>query len=254
MAAKDGPSMSETLVLIGPRAARERPPEERAHAALDFLRGIPLCAGLSSNDLQALARDLVPRRFAAGETLFREGDPGQALYLLAAGQVRIYVQGEEGQETSVNLCGPGDVFGELAVIDDRPRSASAVAGEEALAYVLSRDLFRAHVRRCPQLALNLLNALSVRVRYNTEQVGSLATLDIPARLARKLLALVEMHGVPDGDGVRIEVALTQSDLASLIGATRESINKALAAFRRQGLIRLADGRIVVVDRERLAAL
>ena len=219
---------------------------------VEFLKAVPLFAGLNDAELQALAADLVARRFAAGETIFCEGDVGQALYLVAAGQVRIFVHGDGGQEASVTWYRSGDFFGELALIDAGPRSASAVATQGALVYALSGDRFHEHMRRSPQLAWNFLEALSVRVRNSTRQFGSLSLLDIPARLAHKLLELAQAHGEPGGDGVRIGLALTQSDLASLVGATRESINKVLGAFRRKGVIRMEHGHIVVVDREGLA--
>ncbi|MGH2524371.1 MAG: Crp/Fnr family transcriptional regulator, partial [Anaerolineales bacterium] len=184
----------------------------------------------------------------------QQGDAGQVLYLIETGLVRIFVQGEDGQETGVNICGPGDVFGELAVIDEYPRSASAVAMQDTLMLLLSRDRFREHLRRSPQLALNFMRTLSVRVRYSTQQMGSLALLDVPTRLARKLLELGQQHGTVEAEGVRIRLTLTQSDLASIIGATRESINKALGNFRKQGLILVQHGSITILDPEALRDL
>jgi len=239
----------------GPGSGQAKPAARSVEMnRIEFLKAVPLFAGLSDAELQALAADLVARRFAAGETIFCEGDVGQALYLVAAGQVRIFVHGDGGQEASVTWCRTGEFFGELALIDAGPRSASAVATQGALVYALSGDRFHEHMRRSSQLAWNFLEALSVRVRNSTRQLGSLSLLDIPGRLAHKLLELAQAHGEPGGDGVRIGLALTQSDLASLIGATRESINKVLGAFRRQGLIRMEHGDIVVLDRERLARL
>ncbi len=221
---------------------------------LDFLKQVPLLAGLTSAEAEALARDMVRRQFRQGQAIFQQGDAGQMLYLIQSGRVRIYVEGEEGQEVSVIVYGPNDIFGELAVIDGLPRSASAVAMEETVVHILSRDRFREHMRRSPQLALNFMKALSVRVRYSTRQVGSLTMLDVPGRLARKLLELAQDHGLVETGGVRINLALTQSDLASLIGATRESINKALGAFRRQGLILVEGSHIIIVDPDALREL
>lgn len=234
---------------------------ERAQAArsiemdrMEFLKRVPLFAGLSDAELRALAADLMARRFTAGETIFCEGDVGRVLYLVAEGQVRIFVHGDGGQEASVTWCRTGEFFGELALIDAGPRSASAVATQGTLVYVLSGDCFHEHMRCSSRLAWNFLEALSVRVRNSTRQLGSLSLLDIPGRLARKLLELAQAHGEPCGDGVRIGLALTQSELASLVGATRESINKVLGAFRRQGIVRVERGHIVVLDRAGLARL
>lgn len=238
-------------------SCRPHPPilsENHVKARVDFFKRVPLLANLTEAELKALAGDFVLRRFRQGETIFQQDDPGQMLYLIEAGQVRIYVQSEQGQETSVIVYGPGDVFGELAVIDEGPRSASAIAMEDTVVHILSRDHFREHMRRSPQLALDLLKALSVRLRYSTQQVGNLTLLTVPKRLARKLLELAQLHGEIEPDGVRIDLALTQSDLASLAGTTRESINKALGAFRRQGLVRMQRGHIVIVDADALRAL
>jgi CRP/FNR family transcriptional regulator, cyclic AMP receptor protein len=218
----------------------------------DFLRQMPLFAGLTNRELTTLAQELALRHFRSGETIFHEGDPGQVFYLIQSGQVRIYLQGEEGQETSVILYGAGDVFGELAVIDELPRSASAVAMGDTLVYTMSRDILRAHMREMPLLANNFMKALSVRVRSSTRHMGDLTLLDVPARLASKLLELAQDYGQVESDGIRIDAPLTQTDLASLTGATRESVNKALSAFRRQGLIRTVQGQIVILNPELLA--
>jgi CRP/FNR family cyclic AMP-dependent transcriptional regulator len=232
-------------------AFQARSVESRVIDRLDVIRQMPLFADMGQADLEALARDMLRRQFREGEAIFQQGDPGQMLYLVESGQVRIYVQDEEGQETSVTLCGPGDMFGELAVIDGLPRSASAVAMDNTVVSILSRDRFRLHMRNSPQLALNFMKLLSVRVRYSTQQVSSLTLLDTPGRLARKLLELAHDHGQAEPGGVHINLTLTQSDLASLIGATRESVNKALGAFRRQGLIRTQPGHIVIVEPDAL---
>jgi len=220
----------------------------------DFFKRVPLLAGLTETQLNALRQDLVRRQFQQGEAIFQQGDPGQMLYLIETGQVRIYVQDEEGQETSVIVYGPGEIFGELAVIDGLPRSASAVAMENTIVYTLNRDSFREHMRNSPQLALNFMKALSVRVRYSTQQVGSLTLLDVPGRLARKLLELAQQHGSVEPGGVQINLTLTQSDLGALIGTTRESINKTLGHFRRQGFIQAKHGHITIVDPDALREL
>jgi CRP/FNR family transcriptional regulator, cyclic AMP receptor protein len=229
-------------------------PEHRPMNRTVFLKRIPLFADLSETDLQALARELSRVQFKKGAAIFFEGDPGQTLYIVESGHVRIYLHCEDGQETSVNVCTSGDIFGELAVIDGLPRSASALAQEDSVVLALSREQFRECTRRYPQLAFNFLKALSVRVRYNTRQIDSLTTSRVPSRLARKLLELGQEHGVVEPTGVRLPLPLTQSDLASLIGTTRESINKALGNFRRQGLIRVEAGTITIIDPEALRAL
>jgi CRP/FNR family transcriptional regulator/CRP/FNR family cyclic AMP-dependent transcriptional regulator len=168
--------------------------------------------------------------------------------------VRIFLNSLDGTETSIILCGkPGDMFGELAVLDGMPRSASALAITDTVVYTLTRAEFQAHMQAMPQLTLNFLQKLSVRMRYNTKQVDSLATMDVSKRLASKLLELAQDYGTAEANGVRIDTHLNQSDLASLIGATRESINKVLRFFRKQELIRTNAGIITILDPEALYA-
>ena len=143
------------------------------------------------------------------------------------------------------------VFSELAVIDGLPRSASAIAADETIVHVVSRERLRAHLLASPQLAYNFMQALAVRVRYSTLQVGNLTLHDVPGRLARKLLELAQGYGRVTTAGVKIDMTLTQSDLASLIGATRESTNKALGNLRRGGVIRMDQNQITIVDPDAL---
>lgn len=219
---------------------------------ITFLKQTSLFTGLGDGAVAQIAQDVVERRFSQGEVIFREGDPGQVLYMVRSGQVRIFVNGIHGSETSVILCGrPGEVFGELAVIDGLPRSATAVALVETVLLTIGRENFRQHMRQSPQLALNFLNELSVRVRYNTRQMNSLTSMDVPQRLARKLMELAQSYGKAEDKGVRITMPLTQSDLASLIGATRESINKSLKDFRLREWIQMHQGEIVILDPEAL---
>ena len=225
--------------------------DRRVSTLHDFLKTTPLFAGIPPDELSILAKDFVPIRFRQGQTIFHQGDAGELLYLIQSGRVRIFVHGADGQETSVIIYGPGDMFGELAVIDEMPRSASVAAMEETVVLTLSRDRFREHTRKSSQLALNFMKLLSVRLRYSTQQVGSLTFLDVPGRLARKLLELATDYGVAEDSGVRINTLLTQTDLAQLIGATRESTNKVLGAFRRRGWVVMRQGSIVIVDPDAL---
>jgi CRP/FNR family transcriptional regulator, cyclic AMP receptor protein len=223
-------------------------------ANVDALRRSPLFTNLSEGQWRVVAADMVERRYAPGDVIFYEGDPGQMLYLLAEGQVRIFVHGADGGETSVIVFGrSGEMFGELAVVDGLPRSATAVAMHPTTLYLLSRDNFRKHMQQSPQFALNFLQELTLRVRYNTRQMDSLASLTVPQRLACKLIELAHNYGRAAADGVMIDMLLSQTDLASLIGATRESANKSLRDFRRQRWVSLCDGRIIIHDADALRA-
>lgn len=221
---------------------------------ITFLQTTPLFAEMNETQLRQIMEDMMLRHFGTGEIIFREGDPGQVLYLVRSGQVRIFVNGLDGSETSVILCSrPGEIFGELAVVDGLPRSATAVSLGDTTLYTLSRDNFRRHMRQFPQLALNFMKELTVRVRYNTSQMSSMASLDVSQRLARKLMDLAQTCGVAEATGVRINMFLTQTDLASLVGATRESINKSLRDFRQREWIHMHRQQITILDPEALRA-
>jgi CRP/FNR family cyclic AMP-dependent transcriptional regulator len=246
--------MNMTQSIYRPISNLQRHGREKQFKMADFLRQTTLFADLQPHELNAIAKDMIKKRYRQGEIIFHEGDPGQALYLVKTGQVRIFVNGLDGNETSVILFGrPGDIFGELAVIDGLPRSATAIALDETVLYIMRREQFREHMRRTPQLSLNFLKEMSRRVRYNTLQMDSLASLPVPQRLARKLMELAQDYGQVQKDGVYIDMLLTQGNIASLIGATRESTNKSLRDFRKREWIRLEQGHITILDPDALRA-
>ncbi|MCP5096610.1 MAG: Crp/Fnr family transcriptional regulator [Chloroflexi bacterium] len=245
--------MNTTKSIYPPVVTFRQKGQERKMSMINFLNQTTLFADLLQRELQAIAKDMRPRHYKPGDIIFHEGDPGQVLYLIKSGQIRIFVNGLAGSQTNVILFGrPGDIFGELAVIDGLPRSATAAALHNTTLYTMQRDQFRYHMRQCPQLSLNFMKVLSSRVRYNTLQVDSLATLPVPQRLARKLLELAHEVGIVQQDGVRIK--MTQTNLASTIGATRESVNKSLKEFRESDWITTKPGYITIVDPEALRVL
>lgn len=220
----------------------------------DFLKSTVLFTGLSDVVLKRISQDVIERHYAQAEIIFREGDPGRVLYLVKSGQVRIFIHGLDGTETSVILLGrPGNIFGELAVIDGLPRSATAVAMEPTILYTINRESFRDHMRQNPLLAFNFMQELSSKVRHNTRQIDTLTSLPVPQRLARKLMELAQDYGHVESQGVYINSTLTQGQLASLIGATRESTNKALREFRLRDWILMDHGRITILDPDALRA-
>lgn len=219
--------------------------------SLQFLKSIPLFESLSNRAMHTIEQNITKRRFAQGEVIFREGDPGEVLYIVRFGQVRIYVSGSNYETSVILLLRPGDIFGELAIVDGLPRSASATALKDTIVFTIQRHTFRAMMRQHPQLALNFMKLLSVRVRYSTRKVNSLASMSVSSRLARLLLALAQDCGQVYQEGVLLNTSLNQTELASLIGATRESTNKALSIFRKEDLIRKENGHIVIVDPEAL---
>jgi CRP-like cAMP-binding protein len=225
----------------------------QAEFAVEALGRCRLFAGLCPEALEAIARSLRIRRFRRGEVLFHEGDPGDALFIVASGAVKVVVPSEEGEEAILVTLKRGDFLGELALLDGAPRSASAIALEATDALTLPRDQFRALADAEPAIRSALLEAMARELRRLTKHVAELHFLDLTGRLAARLVRLAEEHGerLPDGS-VRLDAPLTQSDLAAMIGATRQSVNKLLGEFEEEGLLRLERDSIVVADVPALA--
>jgi len=214
------------------------------------LARVAFFSNLDEDSLRALASAMRRRGFRAGEVIFHRDDPGQVLYLIREGKVKIYVTSQEGQEVVLAVLGPGDYFGELALLDGQPRSASAVALDAVEAFALQRNDFLTAVSHYPRIAIQVMNVLSRRLRQTDAMIEDLLFLDVHGRVAKKLLELAELHGVHTAEGIRIELRLTQSDLAALVGASRESVNKVMGYFadkrfistekRKVTILRLAD--------------
>jgi CRP-like cAMP-binding protein len=212
----------------------------------DFLAKMPLFSELTDEERARLAALLRARRYARGEVIFLEGDEGTALCLIAEGRIRIQLTGADGREVVITVYGPGEIFGEMALLDGEPRSADAIAQEPSRVFWLQRDDFQAFLEDHPRAAMKMLAALSRRLRHTTRVVQDATFRDVPARLARVLMDLVARDGQPAEDGIRIETRMTQSDLASRVGASRETVNRALRGFEEHGWIRWEGSRIVIV--------
>jgi CRP-like cAMP-binding protein len=222
---------------------------------LPFLQTIPMFAGMDDAELTRLGKDLKRKHIGAGKNVFFQGDPGKAVYIVQSGTVRIYVHAEDGQEVSVMIYGPGDLFGEMSLVDQLPRSATAVAVEKTVLWMMSDQDFYTHLRLSHQLALNVMLALSTRLRETNESIKSLASLDVTRRIAKRLLSLALRQGERlTNDSIRIASPLTQGDLASLISASRESTNRALRALQRKGLIDMQDGYLILLKPDELSSL
>ncbi|HEV2356335.1 MAG TPA: Crp/Fnr family transcriptional regulator [bacterium] len=193
------------------------------------------------------------RRYKAGEPVFREGDPGTALYVIDSGEVKILLGGAEGKEVILSLLTPGEFFGELALLDGEPRSADAVATVPTELLVLSREDFHRFLREVPTVAVNMLAPLSRRFRRTDRLVHDAAFSDVRTRLTRLLLELGQTRGQAGRGGVVIGSRLTQGDLANMVGATRESVNKCLRSLAEQGLVRHERGHLVLLNVDRLRA-
>src|SRR5262249_46682577 len=211
-----------------------------ARAEPEVLAQVGLFADLTTAELIGLAALMRPRPYARDEVIFLRGDPGTAFYVIASGRVKIVLTSPDGKELILRRLGPGAAFGELALLDDEPRSADAIPTEQSLLLVLQRDAFRTFLADHHEVATKLLATLSHWLRRNSDLIQDATFLDVPARLARVLLELgVESNG-SSGDlppaGAVISDRMKQGELAALVGATRESVNKWLSPFARPDVV------------------
>lgn len=218
---------------------------------LELLRSVPMFARLNDDHLRLLSANLGSQTFIRGATIFCQGSVGNMLYLIVCGQVRIYTSSFLGQEISVTLFRDGDFFGELSLLDGRERSASAVAMRGTNVLTLHRAAFLYAIRTYPEIAVMVLEELSARLRHTNTYIEHLASTSAPQRVIRTLLDLADQHGVPEQGTTRIDLHLTQEDLASLAGTTRETVNRVLGGLRNQGLIQIERARLSVLNLARL---
>ncbi len=212
-----------------------------------FLSRVTLFADLPDDQLKVISRRLRPRNFRKNEIIFHQESPGDSLYIIESGRVRIFRISEDGDEMSLTIFGRGDFFGELSLLDGLSRSAGAVTMEKTRTLILYRDEFLRCLQEDFRITANILAALSRRLRRTTLYAEGLTFLDVHGRIAQKLLDLVDDYGEETEDGIRISLRMTQSDLASLVGTSRETVNRALRTYREMGLITTAGAHITVLN-------
>ena len=212
----------------------------------DVLRSVPLFSQLPEEDLQAFATLTRERTYPKGSVIVFEDDPGDALYLVADGQVKVVLIGEDGREVILTVLGGGTFFGEMALLDDRPRSAHVIAMEDSTLLLLRRDDFQARLRQSPAVAISLLAELSGRLRLADEKIGALVLLDVNGRVAALLLRLAQ-----DEDGDRITKKLTHNTIAQMIGSSRETVSRTMRNLVNGEIIRVSRKEIVLLNRRAL---
>lgn len=212
-----------------------------------MLGAVPLFHDLPDEDLAALADSVRVRRYRRGEVVFHQGDPGDALYILVSGRIKISSPSETGVEAILATLQPGEFFGALALLDGAPRSASATAVDGTEVMILPRSTFRRLLNEHGAIRDHVLAALAGEVRRLTYHVEELHFLDIAGRLAARLVRLAE-GAPPDADGaIRIAGPITQGELAAMVGSTRQSVNRLLGFLTEDGLIRQEREAIVILD-------
>ncbi len=205
-----------------------------------------LFRGLSGRTIDSLADLAHRRRFEKGAMIFAQGDTGDALYGIASGQVRILTSGTSGREVTLNILGPGDTFGEIALLDGLERTATAVAVQASTLVVIPRAAFLAYLEEDPGLALHLLKLLCERLRWVSDRVEESAFLSGPARVAKRIVGLLETYG-REVDGGGLELTISQAELGQFLGISRQVINQYLGSWSGMGWVTVRRGRIIVLD-------
>jgi CRP/FNR family transcriptional regulator, cyclic AMP receptor protein len=217
----------------------------------DVVLSAPLFAEMDPENSRALIESMNPVAFARGDVLFHEGDPGDRLFVIRSGKIKLGRRSSDGRENLLSIQGPGEMFGELSLFDPGPRTATATVVADAELVELAHTDLVAWLEQHPTVAKHLLKALAHRLRRTNEALADLVFSDVPGRVAKALLDLATRFGEPTDEGVRVAHDLTQEELAQLVGASRETVNKALADFAARGWVRREGRAVVLLDADRL---
>ena len=218
---------------------------------IDVVRRAPLFAALDDESANALMKSMTTSRLERGDVLFREGDQGNRLYVIGAGKIKLGLTSVDGRENLLAILGPGEMFGELSLFDPGPRTATATAVAETQLIELGHDDLNTFLAGRPAVASSMLAALARRLRRTNDSLADLVFTDVPGRVAKALLDLSNRFGRPAEDGILVAHDLTQEEIAQLVGASRETVNKALADFASRGWIKLEARAVVLMDVERI---
>ena len=215
------------------------------------LRRAPLFEGLDEENARGLRRQLTEVRLSRGEHLFQEGQDGDRLFVVLDGKMKLTRAAVDGRENLLGVLGPGEMFGELSLFDPRPRTSSASAVTDAALAALGHDALRRMLQDHPEVSLHMLQALARRLRRANDVVADLVFTDVPGRVAKNLLDLADRFGEQEKDGLHVHHDLTQEELAQLVGASRETVNKALADFAARGWLQISARSVLILDVDRL---
>ncbi|MBD04361.1 MAG: Crp/Fnr family transcriptional regulator [Gemmatimonadetes bacterium] len=215
---------------------------------ISLLRQGPLFEGLDDEQLDAIALVTITRRFDKHQVIILAEEEGDALFIISSGQVKVSIVSEDGREVILSLLGTGSVFGELSLLDGKPRSANVVATENTDLYMLRRSDFLQLVYKVPQIAVGLLAELAARLRKTDRKIGGLALLDVTSRISETLLQLADEHGTETDDGVLLKSRPTHQQIANMSGTTRETVSRVLKRLEKQGYIS-TEGRTITIVHE-----
>jgi len=220
----------------------------------ELLKSIPMFAGIGDRELDRLLALCTTKKLKRRETLFRKGEPGSVLYAVMQGRLRTTGEGADGKEVVFGYSDPGDVIGEIALLDQQERSATIQAVEDCQLLTLHRRDLIPFLEKYPQVAVQLSTVLAGRVRRLSELIEDRISLGLPSRLGKKLLLLARTYGTETERGTKIDLKLPQHELGDLVGTSRESINKQLRAWTEEGLVVFEKGYVTILDRDRLEDL
>ncbi len=209
----------------------------------EFLSQVPLFHSLSEEAMKGLLANIRKIRFKKGEALFKKGMDGDSLFIIKRGKVKIVIGSEDGEEIILAIFSVGDFFGEMSLLDGMPRSADAVAIEDTEVMMLNRREFINFLIGNEQAIRSILQSLSMRLRKTDDMLEDTCFLNISDRVRKKLLELAESYGIEEKKSILIDLDITQRELAGMVGATRESVNKSLRILREKGIISTEGGRI-----------
>ena len=216
------------------------------------VRTAPLFSALDDASAEKLLASMTLVKVSRGNTLFKEGDSGDRLFVVVDGKLKLGTSSPDGRENLLSILGPGEMFGELSLFDPGPRTATATAVTDSKLLSLANDQVIGWVTEYPQVSLQLLGRLAQRLRRTNEGLADLVFSDVPGRVAKALVDLGSRFGMQKDDGLHVNHDLTQEELAQLVGASRETVNKALADFAGRGWVRLEPRAVVIIDYERLS--
>ncbi len=215
------------------------------------IRQAPLFSALDDEAAISLRESMVPLKLSKGQILFKEGQEGDRLYVVVQGKIKLGTASGDGRENLLSILGPGEMFGELSLFDPEPRTSTATAVTDARLVSLAHEAVIGLVTTHPQTSLELLRRLAQRLRKSNEILADLVFADVPGRVAKAIMDLGERFGSQKEDGLHVNHDLTQEELAQLVGASRETVNKALADFAARGWVKLEPRAVLVTDVERL---
>ena len=217
----------------------------------EFLTTVSIFSDLNPDQLRPLISKLRRRQYQRGEVIFHQDDPADRMHIVVDGMVRISIASEDGREKDLALLRPGECFGEMAMFDGSNRSATATAADPSQTFALSRQDFMDFLEEHPEVVAKTTNMLTRRLRSVNQMLGDMAFLDVPTRMAKQLLQLAETYSSGIEEDGTVEVTLGQDDLARLVGASRETISRALNSYRRLGILSTSHRRITITDRSAL---